>query len=339
MFKTALPLHTICLKLCHEPLQEREIRVLKEAILRFSLAFLKFRQKKGMKILSSFDLFEKELEDIALDAVADLFEQNEKNLLIRLKNYFYPLLDVIDCEEAAVIYLRKLVTSRTQQGLSRIFKERDPESAKLLRNIKLTVIQSLQFYSFEDIRGWYVFKGNLDPPPVPGICLSEKEYALLLNQFKPSDTVPQLLVKTWQHLNPFYKEPFSIELHELMQLFRKYRKHLVCHLEPISQDALSDSFLFQQTKSIINQALIKTEHIIQRYQNEGKLTSHQAMQLKTAITCWTRDLLDGGVQPLGCYFNTSTSQKNYMNIYRIKFEYLIKTIRAELKIQLAEYSE
>ena len=77
--------------------------------------------------------------DIAFDAVADLFREDDDGNLVQIKAYF----ESIDWEksedEELLIHLRRLVFMRTNQGLFRMFQEVDPGLGKILRNTKLAI--------------------------------------------------------------------------------------------------------------------------------------------------------------------------------------------------------
>ncbi len=338
----ARAIHQICRKLCYEPLSEQETGILCKAVLRLSIAFLKFRQKNGFKILNILHASEKDFESIALSTVSELFERNEQNIFIRFQSYFLPYVDDLTCDENTKVYLRRIVTNRTKQGLSRIFKERDPESAKLLRNIKLTVLQSDQLQSFEDIRGWFIFLQKYKPPPIPGINIIEQEERQLFQTFKPNDTIPQMVQKTWICLDNLRLEPFSIELHDLMDLYRRYRNFFKEPATIHNQDELDNTFLLETTRSVLGGIRDQIDQMIQRYQNDEKLSPDEVGYLQNAVTQWTNDLLDGGIKSHADYFmNTdrNVSKSNYLNTYRTKFEYLTRTIRNYLKVELSDYSE
>ncbi|MDZ7723018.1 MAG: hypothetical protein U5R06_09505 [candidate division KSB1 bacterium] len=193
-----------------------ELRALIEIVLRLSVAYLKFKQRQGLHLTDIKDNTKHALESIALDAVADLFERDEHNCLIRLKHYFQSLQEPIDCQETALLHLRRLVTARTRQGLYRIFRERDPESAKLLRNLKLAAEQSDTLRTAEDIRGILIYSGADAPPPVR--MPTEPMMGQIYRHMKPEDTVPQLLQKMWDILNADASAPFSLRLHDVITM-------------------------------------------------------------------------------------------------------------------------
>jgi len=99
------------------------------------------RKERGRRILR--DLIHLPVEDIAIDCVADLFQRDESGKFLQLCAYF----EGIDCEamgeEETLGHLRRLVFSKVNFGIFRMYNEADPALGKILRNIKLA-IQSLQ---------------------------------------------------------------------------------------------------------------------------------------------------------------------------------------------------
>ena len=84
-------------------------------------------------------------DDLAYDCIADLFQRDERGRLLQLQAYFLGV-DLDQLSDAEVlIFLRKLVYSRVNQSLFRMYQEADPAFHKILRNIKLAVQSLNQF--------------------------------------------------------------------------------------------------------------------------------------------------------------------------------------------------
>ena len=64
-------------------------------------------------------------------------------------------------DDAEVLILtRRLVVRKTKQELSRIFRERDPEGAKIVRNIKVAIRSAEKLHTFHDLGREFVFYSN-----------------------------------------------------------------------------------------------------------------------------------------------------------------------------------
>lgn len=118
------------------------------AALCHAIALVALRSKlSSAMLLSRFHLSSH--TDIAYDCIADLFRRDDGGQLLQLKAYF----DSIDIDgssdEELTSHLRRLVFSKVNQGIFRIYNEIDPGLGKIIRNIKLA-IQTLQHFSIVD---------------------------------------------------------------------------------------------------------------------------------------------------------------------------------------------
>jgi hypothetical protein len=129
---------------------------------KISLSYLKYQEVIGKHIRWERRGKSGELEDMAIDCVAGLFMRNDANEFVQLRRYFGPYLDthaeLNDVE--LLIMLRRLVIKKTKQELSRIFKERDPEGAKIIRNIRVAVKNAKDLGIFREMGREYIFLRN-----------------------------------------------------------------------------------------------------------------------------------------------------------------------------------
>lgn len=103
----------------------------------FNLAVTTLRIKSAS--FSSFMIRDENLEDLAWDFIADLFQKNEGGELIVLAEYFKGrnLESLTDGD--IQMELRRLVSSKVDDNIFRFYGERDPSLKKIIRNIKLAV--------------------------------------------------------------------------------------------------------------------------------------------------------------------------------------------------------
>lgn len=135
------------------------------------------------------------LEDLALDCIADLFNRDNKGALVQIKLYFEGLSLEHSSEEESLTHLRRLVFSRINQSIFRIYHETDPGLSKILRNMKLA-IHSLQNFIVTERFGEQCL--------VPVMCdtlehlppFEQSELECLLRQrLTNRDPVPAMLAK------------------------------------------------------------------------------------------------------------------------------------------------
>jgi len=163
-------LPTLVASICRGSYQELELTEFVNLIQKISLSYLKYQEVIGKHIRWERSNNLGELEDLALDCVAGLFMRNEDGEFIQFKKYFSQNCDEIENLEDVemMVLLRRLVIKKTKQELSRIFKERDPEGAKIVRNIKVAVKTASDFHSFKEMGREYIymslgFDGNEKP--------------------------------------------------------------------------------------------------------------------------------------------------------------------------------
>lgn len=95
------------------------------------------------------ELLSVKIEDIALDCIADLFRRDERGSLIQIRSYFEGI-DYQEMTEGELLrHLRRLVFSKTNQGIFQVYNEIDPQLGKILRNIKIAV-RALQNFTEVD---------------------------------------------------------------------------------------------------------------------------------------------------------------------------------------------
>jgi len=135
---------------------------------KISLSYLKYQEVIGKHIRWERRRKSGELEDLAIDCVAGLFMRNECNEFIQLRRYFGPYLDttLTPNDVELLIMLRRLVIKKTKQELSRIFKERDPEGAKIIRNIRVAVKNAVDLATFREMGREYIYVRNGKYPRV-----------------------------------------------------------------------------------------------------------------------------------------------------------------------------
>ncbi len=159
---------------------------------KIALAFLRGKVGSG-KLYTDFTSLK--LNDLALDCVADLFSRDEDGTFTQFKSYFDGV-DTGHCTDKELLsHLRRLVFSRVNQSMFRLYAEADPALGKILRNIKIAV-QSLQTFTFVDRFG--------EPCIAPSMCEPLRHLPryerpdlddLLTSATSAGDNIPTMLTK------------------------------------------------------------------------------------------------------------------------------------------------
>jgi hypothetical protein len=155
-------LSSLVSSICSGDYQEPELTEFVNLVQKISLSYLKYQEVIGKHIRWERNKNVSELEDLALDCIAGLFMRNEGGEFIQFKKYFErSSTDLEEIEDAEImVLLRRLIIKKTKQELSRIFKERDPEGAKIVRNIKVAIKSASDFDSFKEMGREYIYYTN-----------------------------------------------------------------------------------------------------------------------------------------------------------------------------------
>jgi hypothetical protein len=77
--------------------------------------------------------------DIAYDCISDLFQLDHRGEMVQVKTYFEGMGFAAMSETELLTHLRRLVFSRVNHGLVRIYNEVDPVLGRIIRNVRLAV--------------------------------------------------------------------------------------------------------------------------------------------------------------------------------------------------------
>lgn len=148
--------------ICNGTYKETQLLEFINLVQKISLSYLKYQEVIGKHIRWERRSHTGELEDLAMDCIAGLFNRNDQGAFTQFRKYFWHnaknLGQLEDVE--ILVLLRRLVIRKTKQELSRIFKERDPEGAKIVRNIKVAIKRTSDFASFKEMGREYIYLDN-----------------------------------------------------------------------------------------------------------------------------------------------------------------------------------
>lgn len=199
-------------KIVHGGYTQGELVEFINLVQKISLSYLKYQEVIGKHIRWERRRKSGELDDLAIDCVAGLFMRNDNNEFVQLRRYFGPYIEANASpnDVELLIMLRRLVIKKTKQELSRIFKERDPEGAKIIRNIRVAVKNAADLATFREMGREYIYlrSGRMMrnaayqlehaaacgvAAPVPGVAEFSTEELTYLRKAKP--TIPEKSLK------------------------------------------------------------------------------------------------------------------------------------------------
>jgi hypothetical protein len=134
------------------------------------------------------------VNDLAYDCIADLFRQDEKGNYLELQSYFNGL-EIEKLDGDILPHLRRLVFSKVNQGIYRLYSETDPSLSRILRNVKLAIGALRNFTEAERFGETHIAPSLTDTlehlPPFDREELERQFLAVTTG----NELVPQLLAK------------------------------------------------------------------------------------------------------------------------------------------------
>lgn len=292
----------------------------------FAGTYLKYRYKNLSRLLLVENVT---LEEMAVDAIAPLFERDNKGLLKRINNAFRNWSPSIDTEEQALFFLNKLSAKSAEKYISGLLRESDPFFSKILRSINY-IIKS-RGYSKKQIMGttYIVTESTLDISRLPShqfiydlpayLFISSKDFISKVFRYIKEDTDKAEAI-------PVNALVIKIKKTGAQEFFLNFNTEIENDLE---------------IKSIVDQAVSVTfDKLDSSYLNKKKIDQSDADALKKALQKIIIDLQDGGINTgLHKYLIEeipSLSIEDYKKKYQNIFEYLYKVLKREITSQMKD---
>ncbi|OPZ73553.1 MAG: hypothetical protein BWY83_00032 [bacterium ADurb.Bin478] len=364
---TRNPMKTTNLKqlvcnLCSGQYSQSEVVEFINLTQKISLSYLKYQEMMGKRISGDRPESDLELEDLALDCVAELFSRDENLQFYQLKRYYEAKFSEQPVDDAEVLILtRRLVVRKTKQELSRIFRERDPEGAKIVRNIKVAIRSAEKLHTFHDLGREFVFYSNgchlnssetevemtqtlaqylrKKLPPIPDELLNQRFQDI----YHPTDPVSVVIRNLLQTLHDLegYQNFISIDM--LVKMVRHikfdaFRENITVQEQvPTPSDHL-ESKEMESYIDIVMQTM--WSRMDSQYLRTRKLALDKAHIYHRALRDVLFDLLqkkdNSSYYRNLKYYLPELTQKGYRKQERSIFEYLAKLAKKEFRKHLHE---
>jgi len=330
-------------KICRQEISQLEVEQFAHICLRLAIAYLQTLENCGKRIRETDD--KREFDGIAADCIADLFIRDEQDEFIYLCRYFKPIL--IDSSSGEIfIALRKLIASKVQQYLTKIYRERDPEGAKLLRNVRLSVRRHKKLKLVRDTCGEFIL-----------FCFERKESKEIIVYrpsysdldataryvFQSSFTVDQMVLQLMDNFACRMKCDIEIELLNLVKLIRTYRDSIKKHVN-VQKSSPVSSIEYEELAITVRRIIQKIEEEkVAKYIRQKKLTLSQGLAMQSALRDIANNSLSGdkgedNYNLLKKHWPALTREQ-YMSSVRKIFEYLVRQFREAVSKELLYFPE
>jgi len=326
---------------------------------KISLSYLKYQEMLGKRISGNTPEADLELSDLALDCIAELFASNDQRNFPQLKKYYeakFAHMPSIDDTEVLIL-TRRLIVRKTKQELSRIFRERDPEGAKIVRNIKVAVRTSHDLYLFREMGKEFIFyntqsrpitsfkteKMNIrlrhSLPPIPEEIL----YKQFVDIYNLGDSVSVTIRNLLISISALKQFQNYLSLEMIVKLIR-HIKFDACKEWLTTSERVPTPSDHLETKEMENyiDTVMKSmwNRLDLQYLRTKKLPSNKALIYHQAL----RDVLYDLIQKRDTssyyrnlkFYISNLSQKEYRQQERSIFEYLAKLAKKEFRKYLCE---
>ncbi len=327
---------------------------------KISLSYLKYQEMLGKRISGHSFAADLELADLAMDCIAELFGRDQGGQFTQLKKYYegkFAEMPVIDDAEVLIL-TRRLIVRKTKQELSRIFRERDPEGAKIVRNIKVAIRTAADLHIFRELGKEFVFQGTFpkweesfsltaamqrqlrrSAPPMQ----DELIYKVFLDNFHSSDSVSASIRKLLLSMASLQGYQNFVSLETLVKLVR-YAKFDACREKITINENVPTPADHLETKEMEEYIDVVMASIWARldlqYLRTRKLNTDKAVIYHQAL----RDVLYDLIQKRDTssyyknlkFYISGLTQKEYRQQERSVFEYLAKLAKKEFRKYLCE---
>lgn len=309
---------------CNQTVNHSGLNQLIELTQSFAFTYFNYRYKNLGNILLGEDVT---LDEMAIDAIAPLFERDESGTFIRIKRAFVKWEPKIETEEQANFFVNRLAAKSTEKYVSELLRQSDPFFSKILKSINYLIER--QGYAKKQILGTtYIIENEFIN--VGSLSSNQFIYDLPLQLFRDTDC---MLKDIFNHIKINSDNAAAIPLNALVIKI----KSTSCLNFEISDRVEVDSTI--EIDTVINNAIQMAFYKLEDgYLKNKKIDEDESSAIKRALYKISIDLRDGGIiTGLHKYLIEeipSLSFDDYRMKYQNIFEYLFKILRKEIIHQL-----
>ncbi len=211
------------------------------------IALVQIRRKLSSGRLHS-EFFKSSPDDLAIDCIADLFQQDDSGTFVQIKTYFESLSLGNISEKDLLTHLRRLVFARVNQSVFRMYNEADPALGKILRNTKYAVHTLNNFIEIERFGEQCIAPSACEMlEHLPELDRTELERQLRYHA-RGSEHIPALLAKLSVYLREQNDHSRVVPIMLVAMVFRSLYSDA-----PVTQEAIiEDRFIARDASAILH---------------------------------------------------------------------------------------
>jgi hypothetical protein len=323
-------LYQLISDICTKPPTRRQEDTLARLCIELAKTHLQIMERQGRRIRETKQA--QEYDSLAADCVADLFAHDTQGRLVYFARILKPLIVQRQGALDLLLQLRRLITHRVRQHLTRIYRQRDPESAKLLRNIRLQALRHPRLKLEKTALGTWLIFMPASPTEVgvwkPALDLIER--AARQNWNSRMDLEKMLL----SLFHPLSRNRINVAIPvaEVVRLVRVYR---TCFENRPSEPVTILSTPVEDYLPAFQTVLGEMADMVKKtYIEKHKLTLSEGLALVAALHDYL-DCLTTAVEPEDSFFYIKNhwpglSAGDYQSRIRTIYEYLLRQMKAKL---------
>jgi len=206
--------------------------------------------------------------DIAFDCIADLFQRDGDGTVVQLKAYFDGVQLASISDEELLTHFRRLVFSKVNDGLFRMYHEVDPSLGKIIRNIKFIISTLHSFDELEKLGEHCIcpsFVERLDELSTIDLETLERE---LRKYVKGTERMPELMAKLSLFLRQQSEHCRVVPLAAVARVFRAILSEP--RREEVAEATMEDDVLMKDVERVIKEACFELRTKMKPRYSKGK---------------------------------------------------------------------
>lgn len=289
----------------------------------------------------NIEIYPHNISSIALDFIAELFQRDEENKFFEIAEYFTEERDIeILSDEEILDEFRTIIFSKLNDGIIRLYRDRDPFLAKIIRNLKIAIKKSNRFYLFNRFGDLYIGDQMTDLEesksiyPLDGL---EKEFHF--GNAKSNKVIDYLeTIFTILHQSEYRK------FYSLMDVAFIIKRIVSRHNDSFQTLFQLDEDLHDiDVRSIVNSSLAELKEILYfKYVAKKKIDEKEYSALYGALNEFverTYIFTDGHDLSHFDYLRNqlpTITHEEYRKHHRVYFEYMTKLAKKHIESNLKE---
>ncbi len=337
---------------------------------KIAVGYLRFLQRNQRRNLLLPGQSPDSLNQLAIDCIAPLFRRDEDDVFVEFRRYFTPLLKEKsdDGNIRLFVQLKRLIVGSVKHELTRIFRERDPEGAKILRNIRNAIRNSKDLLFVENMEHTYVFSlqniedADLFRKMAAGEITIHHDVAReTLRRDFPLIPLPELIEQYVSRFSPFEQYPTFVRhllqivkentlyanyllLEDIIFVGRSFRNKQVplwSSLDEVKGEGPEASYYDRQLREFVETMGDRIGLIINsKYGVKGRYTPDVLHAFQKALNDFVEDFIHKRKTPphftLLHRYLPELDQETYRSQYRHGFEYLVRAVRKEISQEIVK---